>query len=246
MALATEIIGGRLIDGSSLVSASKMLMSQRIGVVKRNQFLGSPVWVPPQQIRRQEQLKRAVRAPVAAISEDIIKASSKTTAPEKAVNFKVRAVVTVRNKHKEDLKETIVKQMDALTDKIGRNVVLELISGEVDPKSKEPKRSKPAALRDWSKKSNLKAERVHYTAEFTVDSNFGVPGAITVSNKHQQEFFLESITIEGFACGPVHFPCNSWIQSKKDHPGKRIIFSNKLGFDFLANDEALEEQFRAC
>ncbi|KAM7471872.1 hypothetical protein LguiA_010055 [Lonicera macranthoides] len=59
-----------------------------------------------------------------------------------------------------------------------------------------------------------------------VDSNFGVPGAITVTNKHQKEFFLESITIEGFACGPVHFPCNSWVQSKKDHPAKRIFFSN--------------------
>lgn len=227
MALATEIIGGRLIDGSSFLPASKMLTNQRVGMVKRNQFLGSPVLVPSQQIRRQEQLKRAVRAPVAAISEDIIKTNNKTTVPEKAVNFKVRAVVTVRNKHKEDLKATIVKQLDSFTDKIGRNVVLELISTDVDPKSKEPKRSKPAALRDWSKKSNLKAERVHYTAEFTVDSNFGVPGAITVSNKHQQEFFMESITIEGFACGPVHFPCNSWIQSKKDHPGKRIIFSNK-------------------
>ncbi|KAL3610488.1 hypothetical protein D5086_001508 [Populus alba] len=227
MALPTEIIGGRLIDGSSFLPTSKMLMNQRVGMVKRNQFLGSPVLVPSQQIRRQEQLKRAVRAPVAAISEDIIKTNNKTTVPEKAVNFKVRAVVTVRNKHKEDLKETIVKQLDSLTDKIGRNVVLELISTDVDPKSKEPRRSKPAALRDWSKKSNLKAERVHYTAEFTVDSNFGVPGAITVINKHQQEFFMESITIEGFACGPVHFPCNSWIQSKKDHPGKRILFSNK-------------------
>jgi lipoxygenase len=55
-----------------------------------------------------------------------------------------------------------------------------------------------------------------------------VPGAITVSNKHQQEFFLETITIDGFACGPVHFPCNSWVQSKKDHPAERIFFSNKV------------------
>ena len=44
---------------------------------------------------------------------------------------------------------------------------------------------------------------------------------------------MESITIEGFACGPVHFPCNSWIQSKKDHPGKRILFSNKVCVAFL-------------
>jgi lipoxygenase len=70
---------------------------------------------------------------VAAISEDIIKTNNKTTVPEKAVNFKVRAVVTVRNKHKEDLKATIVKQLDSFTDKIGRNVVLELISTDVDP-----------------------------------------------------------------------------------------------------------------
>lgn len=89
-------------------------------------------------------------------------------------------------------------------------------------------------LKDWSKKSNLKAERVNYTAEFIVDSSFGEPGAITVTNKHQKEFFLESITIEGFASGPVHFPCNSWVQSRKDLPGKRIFFSNKVIFpEFL-------------
>lgn len=94
--------------------------------------------------------------------------------------------------------------------------------------TKAPKKSKEAVLKDWSKKSNVKAERVNYSAEFMVDSNFGVPGAITVTNKHQKEFFLESITIEGFACGPVHFPCNSWVQSRKDHPAKRIFFSNMV------------------
>lgn len=94
--------------------------------------------------------------------------------------------------------------------------------------TKEPKKSKQAVIKDWSEKSNLKTERVNYTAEFVVDSKFGVPGAITVTNKHQKEFYLETITIEGFACGPVHFPCNSWVQPKKDHPGKRIFFCNKV------------------
>ena len=94
--------------------------------------------------------------------------------------------------------------------------------------TKAAKKSSEAVLKDWSKKSNLKVERVNYTAEFIVDSNFGEPGAITVTNKHQKEFFLESITIEGFATGPVHFPCNSWVQARKDHPGKRIFFSNKV------------------
>lgn len=79
----------------------------------------------------------------------------------------------------------------------------------------------------------MKTERVQYTAEFTVDSSFGVPGAITISNKHQKEFFLESMAVEGFACGPVHFPCDSWVQSKKDHPGKRIFFSNQVLTNYI-------------
>lgn len=74
--------------------------------------------------------------PVAAVSEDLVRRSVPAAAdnvPEKPVKFKVRAVVTVRNKNKEDLKDTLVKHLDAFTDKIGRNVVFELISTELDP-----------------------------------------------------------------------------------------------------------------
>ncbi|PON83576.1 Lipoxygenase [Trema orientale] len=231
MALAKEILGSAIIERTSLVSSSsysKVSVNQSFSR-KQSQFLVSPVLVPLEQ-RKAVHLRKAVRGPVAAVSEDLVrKPAVPSSAPveSKPVKFRVRAVVTVRNKIKEDLQETLVKHLDALIDKIGRNVVLELISTEKDPKTKGPKRSKEAVLRDWSKKSNVKAERVNYTAEFMVDSNFGVPGAITVTNKHQKEFFLEAITIEGFACGPVHFPCNSWVQSTKDHPGKRIFFSNK-------------------
>ncbi|KAI4364949.1 hypothetical protein MLD38_020980 [Melastoma candidum] len=83
-------------------------------------------------------------------------------------------------------------------------------------------------LRDWSKKTKVKAERVHYTIEFTVGAYFGIPGAITVANKHQNEFFLETMTVEGFPSGFVHFPCNSWVQASKDHRGKRICLANKV------------------
>ncbi|KAK6148754.1 hypothetical protein DH2020_016279 [Rehmannia glutinosa] len=219
MALAREIMGSSLIEKSPFIGASS---SSR---VFQNQHKNR-VFLPFEGRRVQPVMRRGLKSttPVAAISEDL---DLVKVVPEKAVKFKVRAVLTVRNKNKEDLKEALVKHWDAFTDKIGRNVVLELISSDIDPKTKGPKKSNEAVLRDWSKKSNLKTERVNYTAEFVVDSNFGIPGAITVANKHQQEFFLESITIEGFACGPVHFPCNSWVQPKKDHPGKRIFFSNQ-------------------
>ncbi|XP_014624147.1 linoleate 13S-lipoxygenase 3-1, chloroplastic-like [Glycine max] len=137
---------------------------------------------------------------------------------KKPLQFKVRAVVTVRNKIKEDFKETMLKHLDAINDSIEtRNVVLELISTEIDPKTKSPKKSSKAA----GQRNPMSKQRVNYTTEFIVDSNFGVPGAITVTNKHQREFFLESITIEGFFSGAVHFPCKSWVQ------GERIFFSNK-------------------
>ncbi|KAI4330394.1 hypothetical protein MLD38_028684 [Melastoma candidum] len=87
--------------------------------------------------------------------------------------------------------------------------------------------SNKMVLRDWSKKTKVKVEWVHYTVEFTVDADFGIPGAITVANNHQNEFFLETMTVEGFPSGPVHFPWNSWVQASKDHP-LRICLSNKV------------------
>ena len=71
------------------------------------------------------------KVPMAAISEDLRRTS--VSAEEKSAKYKVIAVVTVKNKIKEDLKDTFMKQFDALTDKIGMNIVLQLISTEIDP-----------------------------------------------------------------------------------------------------------------
>jgi lipoxygenase len=219
MAMAKEIMGcSSILERSSLSSK------------KNNLFFAKPVGIPLQ--RKNNRSVRLIRGPVAAISEDLFRFSKAETDQNKKLvssksKIKLRAVITVRNKSKEDLKETMLKHLDAIIDKIGLNVVLQLVSTEVDPKTMNVKKSKGAVLKDWSKKSNIKAERVNYTAEFVVEQSFGVPGGITVTNKHQKEFFLENITIEGYDCGPVHFPCNSWVQSWKDHPKERIFFSNK-------------------
>ncbi|KAK4591378.1 hypothetical protein RGQ29_021546 [Quercus rubra] len=222
MAMGKEIMGGSMIERSSFVSSTKVFLNHG---KNNNMFLVKHL----EKRRAVVPLRKVVKGPVvAAVSEDQVKSLLLVSVPaEKAEKFKVRAVVTVKNKNKQDFKDKIVKHLDCLTDNIGRNIVLQLVSTEIDPKTKAPRKSNEAVLKDWSKKSNVKAERVNYTAEFMLNSNFGVPGAITVSNNHQMEFFLETITIEGFAFGPVHFPCNSWVQSRKDHPEKRIFFSNK-------------------
>ncbi|KAF0890277.1 hypothetical protein E2562_002691 [Oryza meyeriana var. granulata] len=90
-----------------------------------------------------------------------------------------------------------------------------------------PKKSKPSALVGWFDKKDVKAERVVYTAEFAVDAAFGEPGAVTVLNRHQREFFVESIVVEGFPSGPAHFTCNSWVQPTRVSRDPRVFFSNK-------------------
>ncbi|GAB2293257.1 hypothetical protein Dimus_027462 [Dionaea muscipula] len=237
VAVGKEMMGKSILERSSFASSTRLLINN-----PRNQFRVNRVSVPLKQ--RNSKLTRSVVA-MAAVSEDLVE-SVAFYRPEMAAKVKVRAVFTVRNKIKEDLKETIFKQLDALGDRVGQNVVLELVSTEIDPRTRGPKTSNESVLKDWYKKSNIKSERINYTAEFVVNSNFGVPGAILVTNKHRQEFFLESITLEGFACGPIHFPCNSWVQSKKDLPGngKRIFFFNKpyLPHETPAGLKALRER----
>jgi hypothetical protein len=79
----------------------------------------------------------------------------------------------------------------------------------------------------WFEKKDVKAERVVYTADFTVDGSFGEPGAVTVLNRHQREFFIESIVVEGFPSGPTHFTCNSWVQPTRVDRNQRVFFTNK-------------------
>ncbi|KAM1300392.1 hypothetical protein ACFX15_011238 [Malus domestica] len=87
MALAKQIIGSSLIENSEFFSSSSKL------------FLARASLVPSQ--RRLVHLRRAQRGPVAAISEDLVKIVPVFSA-EKPAKLKVRAVVTVRNKIKED------------------------------------------------------------------------------------------------------------------------------------------------
>ena len=87
----------------------------------------------------------------------------------------------------------------------------------------EPKVSKNVVL-EWEKDMKVGAPSTNYTVKFAVDSDFGLPGAVTVVNKYEKEVFLEDIVIEGI----FHFSCNSWVQPEKLHPEKRIFFSNKV------------------
>lgn len=129
MAISKEIMGGSMIERSSFVSSTNVFLNQK----KQNMLIVNPVLVPLERRRVVVPLRKVVKGPVAAVSEDLVKAVPFSVPAEKAEKFKVRAVVTVKNKSKEDFKDTIVKNLDAFTDKIGRNIVLQLVSTEIDP-----------------------------------------------------------------------------------------------------------------
>lgn len=125
MAGAKQILGSSMMERSSLVPSTGFLLTQRFRQQK-NQLHFPPVLVP--SVKRGLHSRRTAKTVVAAVSEKIAK-----TVPEKPVKFKVRAVLTVRKKNKEDLKETFVNHFDALTEKIGRKVGLQLFSSEINP-----------------------------------------------------------------------------------------------------------------
>lgn len=140
MALTREFVSAfSIFERSSSSSSSKVLLNR--STFWQNQLLQQKQSLVPTQQRRVHLRKaggarRGINNPVAALSEDLVKGAASSAVPaaaEKPVKFKVRAVLTVRKNIKEDFKETIVNQFDALTEKIGRNVVLELVSTEVDP-----------------------------------------------------------------------------------------------------------------
>ncbi|KAJ3673639.1 hypothetical protein LUZ60_005631 [Juncus effusus] len=223
---------------ASLIPAQRTLLR-----LKHPPLTTPPLFFTQQKRFRQTYAKASIkplkRRPltVAAISEELDMVKVKTE--ETSVKKKVRAALTVRRKHKEDIKDAIANHLEGFSDMIGRNVVLELISTKIDPETLNPIKSGEVAIKDWCLKRNKsKGEHVVYTVEFMLDSAFGEPGAITIMNRHQREFFLESIAVEGdgFEWGRVHFACDSWIQSTKDLPAKRILFSNK---PYLPNETPL-------
>ncbi|XP_038996105.1 linoleate 13S-lipoxygenase 3-1, chloroplastic-like [Hibiscus syriacus] len=153
MAAAKEMMGSSLIQRSSFDSSNRttsFLFRQN-----QNRFLVNHVLLPSKQ--RSLRLRRAAIVPVVvtlitlvvAVSDNLIKVAPDQN--DKGVQFKVRAAVIVRNKNNEDLNDALMEHLDAFTDEIERNVVLEIISTEEDPKIKAAKKSSSIKGRSYCK-----------------------------------------------------------------------------------------------
>ncbi|KAJ7556901.1 hypothetical protein O6H91_05G103500 [Diphasiastrum complanatum] len=124
-------------------------------------------------------------------------------------------------------------------DWIAENVLMQLISVEMDPETKTGKATEKLKLekRMRSKMRVIKSvestQKFKYMARFYVDSDFGLPGAFVMENHHSKEFYLESCTIQIQGRSTIKFPCHSWIYNSSKCANSRVFFSNKA---YLPND----------
>lgn len=136
------------------------------------------------------------------------------------------AVTAIVKKKRLSREEQMIDAADVLSDMIGNKIFLQLVSVETGAASGIGKRSKDIFIKDWAEKATVQADKVQYTAEFSIDAGFGEPGAVLIRNTHQSEIYLESIALQ-MQSETVYFPCHSYITAFSNDPKPRVFFSNK-------------------
>ncbi|XP_061347779.1 linoleate 13S-lipoxygenase 2-1, chloroplastic-like [Gastrolobium bilobum] len=136
---------------------------------------------------------------------------------------KVKAFVTVKQSSEGLLTSLVTRGVDGIKELVGKTLALELVSDELDPKTKSERNTIKGNVHKTQSKENEEL----YETTFEIPADFESVGAVLVENEHHEEVFLKSIVLDGFADGPVHLTCDSWIQPKHDCPIKRVFFTNK-------------------
>ncbi|CAK8575844.1 unnamed protein product [Lathyrus sativus] len=153
-----------------------------------------------------------------------IKAMAVCEEAKERKSVEVKATLTVKPAAGGILSKVgLQRALDKITDLMGNSILLELVSSELDPKTKLEKKR----IKGYVRLTNRSTREVKYEAEFEVPGSFGEIGAILVENEHRKEIFMREIVLDGFLTGPVKFSCESWVHSKFDNPTKRVFFSNK-------------------
>ncbi|EXB28966.1 Linoleate 13S-lipoxygenase 2-1 [Morus notabilis] len=136
----------------------------------------------------------------------------------------VKAVVTVQPTVTGFFKNLgIDRGLDDIQDLLGKSLLLELVSAELDPKTGLEKETVEA----YAHKIGKKEEGIKYETSFEVPIDFGEIGAVLVENEHHKEMYLTDIVLDGLPDGPVTVICCSWVHSKFDNPEKRLFFTSK-------------------
>ncbi|XP_030452889.1 linoleate 13S-lipoxygenase 2-1, chloroplastic-like [Syzygium oleosum] len=167
-------------------------------------------------------LQKSPRIARVGLASSKIEAVASPSAIEKSLS--VKAVVTVKPSTGGLFSDIgISGGLDKVTDLVGKTLLLELVSAELDPKTGQEK----GTINGYVHKTSHNEEEVTYECKFEVEEEFGEVGAIFVENEHHKEMYLKDIVLDGFVDGPLSITCNSWVHSKFDNPQKRVFFTNK-------------------
>ncbi|KAE8710609.1 Linoleate 13S-lipoxygenase 2-1 [Hibiscus syriacus] len=143
------------------------------------------------------------------------------TGTEKAVG--VKATVTVKQTVRSMANLGLSRGLDDIQDLLGRTLLLELVSAELDPITGREKKT----IKGYAGQVSKESDDVKYEAKFEVPAGFGEVGAVIVENEHHREVYLQEIVLDDFHNAPVNVKCASWVHSKFDNPQKRVFFTNK-------------------
>ncbi|KAJ4758745.1 Lipoxygenase [Rhynchospora pubera] len=164
----------------------------------------------------------SIRCMAGEMKGAIVQGTSKPTE-----STKLEAILTVRASTVERLLDNLspTQVLDNLQDLLGRSLLLELISSELDPESGSEKKTISA----YARKVSQDGGETKYESSFTVPNNFGEIGGVFVTNVYHNEIFLQDLILQNDKTGAAAttISCNSWIQPKSVSPDKRVFFTTK-------------------
>ncbi|KAI5082937.1 hypothetical protein GOP47_0002680 [Adiantum capillus-veneris] len=140
--------------------------------------------------------------------------------------------VLLRPKGFVDLNDQVAHIRGQIDEFLGQKVKFQLVSSHSSSATDGAARvSKNAELRNWDAQHNQLAadQGSTYSITFTIDKEFGLPGALLVTNHHHDEFYLESVTLHDPDNPGQHlyFSCHSWIYNAINYNSPRVFFTNQ-------------------
>jgi len=149
---------------------------------------------------------------------------------EETVQYNGTAVVMKKFNMDANLNITFNADADIIDDKSdieGKNITVQLVSSEIDPKTGKPAVSSEVVFERWDETSDTAGDHLKFKLQFAVPRKFGVPVAILVKNQHPNEFKLLEFTLDlPDTKKDAKYWTNSWVSNTGNSEG-RVFFLNK-------------------
>ncbi|KAJ7561174.1 hypothetical protein O6H91_03G017100 [Diphasiastrum complanatum] len=144
-------------------------------------------------------------------------------------SIQIKGSIIVQKTNLLDVVNAGASLVDNTADLVGQKVNLQLVSIETDPgMTNTGKRSQEIAVENWFLAfDGITVGDITYAISFTVDKDFGVPGAFIIRNNHVNEFYLKSVSLALPDQSTINFICDSWVYNVSKYTSDRIFFSNR-------------------